>query len=82
MNRGGFSLRRFFGISRLISNTSRKIGIPLTRSGRQRKVGAALGCLIPLFLLLCLVLISCGSAVNRSATEGASATGTVIVTLK
>lgn len=40
MNRGGFSWRRFFGVSAFKSRVSRKIGIPLTRNGRQRKVGA------------------------------------------
>jgi hypothetical protein len=40
MNRGGFSWRRFLGISRAKSNFGRMIGIPMTRSGRQRKVGS------------------------------------------
>ncbi|RUR24705.1 hypothetical protein ELY16_11030 [Legionella qingyii] len=40
MNRGGFSWKRFVGISALKSKISRYIGIPLTRSGRQRKIGA------------------------------------------
>jgi hypothetical protein len=42
-NRGGFSLRRFLGISALKGRLSRFIGIPLTRSGRQRKLGKWLG---------------------------------------
>lgn len=40
MNKGGFSWSRFLGISQAKSNFSRKIGIPLTKSGRQRKGGA------------------------------------------
>jgi len=40
MNRGGFSWRRFFGISAFKAKISRSIGVPLTRSGRQRKLGA------------------------------------------
>lgn len=40
MNYGGFSIRRFLGISGALSKLSRRIGIPLTRSGRQRKLGA------------------------------------------
>ncbi|MCB1181219.1 MAG: hypothetical protein KDK55_04275 [Chlamydiia bacterium] len=40
MNKGGFSWRRFLGISAYKARISRKIGIPLTRSGRQRKLGA------------------------------------------
>ncbi|NLN76117.1 MAG: hypothetical protein GX139_07375 [Armatimonadetes bacterium] len=45
MNKGGFSWKRLLGITRVKSNISRKIGIPLTRSGRQRKLGAAMGCI-------------------------------------
>lgn len=40
MNRGGFSWKKFVGISALKAKISRKIGIPLTQSGRQRKLGA------------------------------------------
>lgn len=43
MNRGGFSWKRLVGISAMKSKISRKIGIPLTRSGRQRKFGKWLG---------------------------------------
>lgn len=40
MNYGGFSIRRFLGVSALLAALSRKIGIPLTKNGRQRKLGA------------------------------------------
>ena len=40
MNRGGFSWKRFIGLSALKAKISRTIGIPLTQSGRERKVGA------------------------------------------
>ncbi|WP_165831585.1 hypothetical protein [Legionella qingyii] len=40
MNRGGFSWKRLIGISALKAKISRKIGIPLTQSGRERKLGA------------------------------------------
>ena len=53
MNRGGFSWNRFLGITRAKQRLSRQIGIPLTRSGRQRKIGAMItgkGCLIVLLL--------------------------------
>ena len=42
MNMGGFSWRRLLGVSATKSRISRKIGIPLTRSGRQRKLGKML----------------------------------------
>lgn len=35
-----FSLSRAIGLSAAKGRVSRAIGIPLTRSGRQRKVGA------------------------------------------
>jgi hypothetical protein len=43
MNKGGFSWRRLLGISATKTRISRTIGIPLTRSGRQRKIGRLLG---------------------------------------
>jgi hypothetical protein len=53
MNKGGFSWKRFLEISQAKARISRKIGIPMTRTGRQRKIGAAIGCLI---LVLALIL--------------------------
>jgi hypothetical protein len=41
-----FSLKRATGISGAKNRLSRKIGVPLTRSGRQRKFGRAAGCFI------------------------------------
>jgi hypothetical protein len=56
-----FSWKRALGILAFKSRLSRQIGIPLTRSGRQRKVGRALGCCVviaelvaPLALLIIL----------------------------
>jgi hypothetical protein len=52
-----FSWKRALGISGMKARISRKLGIPLTRSGRQRKVGRALGCCVPLaFLIICVSL--------------------------
>lgn len=50
MNKGGFSWRRFLGISAYKARISRRIGIPLTRSGRQRKLGAFVEKLILMML--------------------------------
>ena len=41
MNRGGFSWSRFLGVSSFKARVSRRIGVPLTESGRERKVGRA-----------------------------------------
>jgi len=50
VNKGGFSWKRFVGISRAKSRVSRATGIPLTRSGRHQKIGRTVtggGCLLP-----------------------------------
>ena len=39
----GFSLKRAVGITKVKNRISRKTKIPLTRSGRQRKIGKLLG---------------------------------------
>jgi hypothetical protein len=48
---GGFSWRRAIGLSAAKARLSRRIGIPLTKSGRQRKLGQMVsggGCLVVL----------------------------------
>jgi len=40
MNLGGFSIWRLIGVSAFKSRISRAIGIPPTKSGRRRKLGA------------------------------------------
>jgi hypothetical protein len=53
MNRGGFSWNRLLGITRAKQRISRKIGIPLTKSGRQRKIGSIIigkGCMLVILL--------------------------------
>lgn len=52
VNKGGFSWKRATGITRAKTRISRRTGLPLTRSGRQRKVGAALtGCLLQALII-------------------------------
>jgi hypothetical protein len=58
MNKGGFSWKRALGVTKVKQNISRKIGIPLTRSGRQRKAGAAAGCCVVLIIPIFIVGIS------------------------
>ncbi|MFR2524876.1 hypothetical protein [uncultured Alistipes sp.] len=66
MSRGGFSWKRVTGISGAKSNFSKMTGVPLTKSGRQQKVGRTVsgGCLgivivliTPIFLSLLLIII-------------------------
>ena len=54
MSRFGFSFswKRALGISAAKGRLSRRIGVPLTRAGRQRRVGKALGCSFALFAIL------------------------------
>lgn len=52
-----FSWRQATGYSAAKGRISRKIGIPLTRSGRQRKVGRALGSLLPTAISLSALLL-------------------------
>ena len=46
-----FSWRRALGVSQAQARLSRKIGVPLSRSGRQRKAGRMVGCALPLVML-------------------------------
>ena len=39
-----FSWKRALGVSQAQARLSLQIGIPLSRSGRQRKIGRSLGC--------------------------------------
>jgi hypothetical protein len=65
MNRGGFSWKRAVGISGAKARLSRSIGVPLTKSGRERKIGRMVtggGCvlsMITIALLLLVVIIGC-----------------------
>jgi hypothetical protein len=47
-----FSWKRATGFSAAKGKLSRQIGIPLTRSGRQRKVSKALGCALPMLVMV------------------------------
>ena len=59
MNKGGFSWKKLSGISGVKSNVSRKIGIPLTKSGRNQKVGRIVskGCLGVLVAMTIPILV-------------------------
>lgn len=47
-----FSWKRAIGVSGTKARFSRRLGMPLTRSGRQRKVGRAAGCCVLIAFLL------------------------------
>jgi hypothetical protein len=60
-----YSWKRAVGISGAKGRISRQLGIPLTRSGRQRKFGRAAGCCILLALPgLCGLLLLFGKAIG------------------
>jgi hypothetical protein len=50
-----FSWKRAIGISSAKGKTSRKTGIPLTQQGRQRKIGRAVGCCIPIAIIIVIL---------------------------
>lgn len=61
MNKGGFSWKRALGVTRAKQNLSRQIGIPLTKSGRQRKLGSLIsgkGCLLVILIPLITFIFS------------------------
>ncbi len=65
MNKGGFSWKRLLGVTGAKAKLSRKLGVPLTRSGRQRKVGRALtggGCALLVALAGALTVAAAAAA--------------------
>lgn len=42
MNKGGFSIWRLLGISEAKRKISKKTGVPLTKNGRDAKLGRAI----------------------------------------
>ncbi|MDR1001706.1 MAG: hypothetical protein LBL82_00325 [Oscillospiraceae bacterium] len=57
MGKGGFSWKRALGVTKAKNKISRATGIPLTKSGRQRKVGKMVtggGCCLPTLTVLIL----------------------------
>lgn len=68
-----FSWKRASGLSATKSKLSRELGIPLTKGGRQRKVGRAMGCCAPAVGILVgmLTLAGGGLAVaSRALAHG------------
>lgn len=59
MNKGGFSWKKLSGYSGAKAKVSRKIGIPLTKSGRNQKIGriASKGCLGMIAVITLPILI-------------------------
>jgi hypothetical protein len=64
-----FSWKRASGLTSLKQKVARQTGIPTTRAGRQRKAGKAMGCCVPLFLL-----VGSSAAIIASAVRLASIT--------
>jgi len=61
-----FSWKRAIGLSAAKARVSRKIGIPLTRSGRQRKMGRMMGCCVSA-AVLAVPAAAAGAAALRLA---------------
>jgi hypothetical protein len=72
MNKGGFSWKRALGVTRAKARLSRKTGIPLTRSGRQRKVGRAVtggGCLLTGLMICSVAALVCRIGIGYSKQD-------------
>ena len=52
-----FSWKRAMGVSSAKAKFARATGIPTTRQGRQRKAGAAMGCMIPIIFILGIFIL-------------------------
>jgi hypothetical protein len=57
-----FSWKRATGLSAAKGKLSRQIGIPLTRSGRQRKAAAAMGCCLPMSVIVLVTAMAVSMA--------------------
>jgi hypothetical protein len=53
-----FSWKRATGLSAAKGRISRKIGVPLTRSGRQRKAGRGMGYCVMLAFLVAIGILA------------------------
>lgn len=73
MNKYGFSWKRLAGITSLKNKVSRTTGIPLTKSGRERKIGKIVtggGCLLQIgFASLVFMFLLSISAFSQSKAE-------------
>ncbi len=72
-NRGGFSWKRYLGITKAKRRVSRATGIPWTKGGRQRKIGKAVTggcCAIPFFGFLAVVIAVVALTVSAFAHPG------------
>ena len=58
MNKGGFSLKRLLGLSAAKARLSRALGMPLTKGGRDAKLGRLLRKASPEDAALIALLIS------------------------
>jgi len=79
-----FSWRRALGISAAKGRLSRQLGVPLTRSGRQRKAGRQLGCVVLLAILLgsgLITSVALAGIVQHTSAEPSPATPLPTVTL-
>ncbi len=59
-----FSWKRAIGLSSAKGRLSKRIGVPLSKSGRQRKMRRAMGCCIP-FVAILAVFGSAGIGLTK-----------------
>lgn len=64
-----FSWKRATGVSAAKGRLSRKIGVPLTRSGRREKAAKSIGCTLP-FLFIVVAIIEMSSYLFAAESNG------------
>lgn len=63
------SLKRALGISAAKGKASRKIGIPLTASGRKKKVKRITGCCVPFIAIFALLAVAFAALAHPGRTD-------------
>jgi hypothetical protein len=69
-----FSWKRALGVSAAKGKLARQLGVPLTRQGRQRKLGKAMGCCAP-FVAMVLAAAAAGAGVFSMGSAWAHSGG-------
>lgn len=70
-----FSWKRATGLSAAKRKLSRQLGIPLTKQGRQRKAGVAMGCCTPAIVLVLSVAAIVGGLMTAAGAALAHSGG-------
>lgn len=70
------SLKRALGVSAAKGRISRKIGVPLTRSGRKKKLKSFTGCCFPLIIIAAALAATFGAVAHSARNDANGGFGT------